>query len=316
MSYSNEQIIKYSKPLSLSEQQQCESSVRVFERILSDYGFTVTKIKYNSNNDDLDYGFHVEKDGVTFTIFLQGSYGNGTCVRQDSDVDIAMICESTFRGNYPSGKNGANYGFTSSSFSISEFKNNLTRFINSSPLYSAFNHNKCIDFKGNNSSRKDIDIVPSLRYRDYSKDYYCDENNYSKGVLIKCNDGTEILNYPEQSHDNSTDKNKRTNYYYKKVVRIFKNIKHDMEDDGYSEAKHVSSYGLECILYNVPDILFIKDGSLFDIVLYISKYLSDHIDDINHYYESNGILRIFDNSKNDLKTYRLFLLKLANYVRL
>ncbi len=314
MKYTNEQLLKYSKPLSETEKKQCESSIRVFEKIIQDYGFTVTKIKYESTDDELDYGFHISKEGLTFTVLLQGSFGNSTCVRQDSDIDIAMICESTFRGKYPIGKSGANYGFTTSSFSITKFKNELLNFINSYYEYNAINHNKCIDFVGNDSSRKDIDIVPSLRFRDYSKDYYCDETNYVKGVLIKCNDGSEIINYPEQSHDNSITKNNNTNYYYKKIVRILKNIKHDMEDEGYLDAKKVSSYGLECIIYNVPNFYF-SGNSMSDMVLKITEYLLNNCDNICSFKESNECLKIFDNQNNNADIYKSFIKKIYAYVR-
>ena len=79
--YTNEQLIKYSKPLSKTEKEYCESSIHVFETILENYGFTITKKSHYSNDDELNYGFHVKKDSLEFTILLQGSYGNGTCVR-------------------------------------------------------------------------------------------------------------------------------------------------------------------------------------------------------------------------------------------
>ena len=180
MYYTEEQIEQYSKPLSDSEKRSCESTINVFETILQKYGFSVTRKNFDEmDSEDLNHRFHVKKDNIEFTIFLQGSYGNGTCVRQDSDVDIAMICESTFWTKYPTGKSRANYGFTSSDFNIVEFKDEFCKFIKSlNSSYKVENHDKCIFFEGNGSSRKDMDIVPSLRYRDYSNDYYCNPKNF------------------------------------------------------------------------------------------------------------------------------------------
>ena len=101
-----------------------------------------------------------------------------------------------------------------------------------------------------------MDIVPSLRYKDYTNDIYLNKNNCISGVLIKTNDGKEIINYPEQSRINSIEKNKKTAYYYKKIVRILKNIKNDMIETGVSGINSVSSYGLECLVYNVPNTIF------------------------------------------------------------
>lgn len=310
MSYTNETINKYSKPLSSTEKSQCESSIRVFESILDKYGFSITKKTYSSSDDDLSFGFHVKKDSLEFTIMLQGSYGNGTCVRQDSDVDIAMICESTFRGKYPSGRCASDFGFVNSNFSILNFKNDLCDFINTYDIYYCKNNNKCLDFMGNGSSRKDIDIVPSLRYRDYSKTYSLDAEEYIKGVLIKCQDGKEIINYPEQSRDNNSAKNNSTNFYYKKIVRILKNIKHDLEDNGVDAAEYVSSYGLECLVYNVPNNYFIPSSKYTDestlklMVRNVLDYLRISNFMFSTFYETNGILKLFDNPNNNVKTYQ------------
>lgn len=319
MYYSEQLIEQYSKPLSDSEKQSCESTIRVFENILQKYGFSVTRKNFDIiDSEDLNHRFHVKKDNIEFTIFLQGSYGNGTCVRQDSDVDIAMICETTFWTEYPTGKSRSNYGFTSSDFDIVEFKDEFCKFIRSlNSAYKVENHDKCIFFEGNGSSRKDMDIVPSLRYRDYSKDYYCDPKNYIGGVLIRTNKGEIIINYPEQSRLNSIQKNKATSYYYKKIVRILKNIKNDMIEKGVVGADKVSSYGLECMIYNVPNDAFNSYYgyySLKKITYNVVEYLCENTYLYPCFKETNGILNIFDNSNNNENAYELVLLKIKNYL--
>lgn len=42
---------------------------------------------------------------------MQGSYANNTNVRTQSDVDIAVVEEDTFRTQYRSGVSDSNYGF-------------------------------------------------------------------------------------------------------------------------------------------------------------------------------------------------------------
>lgn len=309
MYYSDDQINQFSKPLSDSEKKQCESTISVFETILNKYGFVVTRNNFDIyDSEDLNHRFHVKKDGLEFTIFLQGSYGNGTCVRQDSDVDIAVICESTFDCEYSSWNSNTTYGYVNSKFQILEFKKALCDFINSiNQSYHAENHNKCIFFKGNETSRKDMDIVPSLRYKDYSNDLVGDRNNCILGVSIKTNDGKRIINYPEQSRINSVQKNKNTAYYYKKIVRILKNIKNDMIDCKIKGISSVSSYGLECLVYNVPDdVFFSNEGrySLSKITMNVVNYLCDDIMNFHNYFETNEILKIFDNMNNKLEDYK------------
>lgn len=320
MYYSEQLIEQYSKPLSDSEKQSCESTIRVFETMLQKYGFSVTRKNFDEiDSDDLNHRFHVKKDNIEFTIFLQGSYGNGTCVRQDSDVDIAMICETTFWTKYPTGKSRSNYGFTSSDFNIVEFKDEFCKFIkNLNSAYKVENHDKCIFFEGNGSSRKDMDIVPSLRYRDYSNDYYCNPKNFIGGVLIRTNKGKLIINYPEQSRLNSIQKNKATAYYYKKIVRILKNIKNDMIENGVVGADKVSSYGLECMIYNVPNEVFNSHYgyySLKKITYNVVEYLCNNTYSYPYFKETNEILKIFDNSNNK-QSYELLLLKIKTYLEI
>lgn len=315
MYYSNEQINQYSKPLSESEKKECESTISVFETILQKYGFSVERKNFDAYDyEDLNHRFHVKKGDLEFTIFLQGSYGNGTCVRQDSDVDVAMICESTFRCQYPHGKSGKDYGYIGSDFDIIKFKEGFCDFISKlNESYNAENHNKCIFFKGNQTSRKDMDIVPSLRYKDYTNDIYLNKNNCISGVLIKTNDGKEIINYPEQSRINSIEKNKKTAYYYKKIVRILKNIKNDMIETGVSEINSVSSYGLECLVYNVPNTIFYSwngTRSLKDTTINVVNYLYNNKEKFDEFVETNEILKVFDNQSNRLMDYRLLVQKM------
>lgn len=318
--YTDEKINEYSKPLSTTEKSQCESTIRVVESILEKYGFNVVRKNFHEiDEESLNHRYHVTKDGLEFTIFLQGSYGNGTCVKQDSDVDIAMICESTFRVNYPLGRTDDNYGFINSNFNILEFKKDLCNFINNlKEGYKAYNNDKCIDFPGNGSSRKDMDIVPAMRYRDYSNDYSCKIDNYIGGVLIKTNKGKVIINYPEQSRINSVRKNKTTLYYYKKIVRILKNIKNDFAESNIEIAKKVSSYGLECLIYNVPNHYFSSNWgtlSLKQITCNVVKYLCDNSDLYPTFKETNEILNIFDNPNNNSKDFELLMLKIDYYLR-
>lgn len=313
MEYDDDKLNSYAKPLSKSESDNCESTLRVIKKLLEDFGFVTTKSKTYSNDEELDYVYTMTKDNHEFTILLQGSYGNGTGIRQESDVDIAIISESTWHGNYKRFKS-SEYGFVDSDFNILDFKNDLALFINELYPNKIKLGNKCIDFEGNESSRKNVDLVPCLRYRDYTNDFYKNKDNYIGGIYIKCKDGRTIINYPEQTRINSTKKNNDTNYYYKKVVRILKNIKSDMIDDGIFSANAISSFALESITYNVPNyIINCKCESMHERIENIIDYLHYHKDEIESFKEPNEILYIFDNPNNKYEKICEFIVDLWRY---
>lgn len=315
MRYTNEELVKKSKSLSESEKRNCESTVNVVKTLLKSFGFCLTDEKTIDNDDGLDYGFSMKKDNYFYTVLLQGSYGNGTGVRRESDVDIAIICEDVLIGNFTR-FSARDYHFCNSSFSILDLKSQLSSFINNYYPSMVKESNKCIDFAGNGSSRKNVDIVPALRYRDYSNDLYCDRKNYVKGICIMTRNGMKIINYPEQTRDNSIDKNKNTNYYYKKIVRILKSIKLDMENEGNEYASSVSSFGLESLLYNVPnDVINGNYDTMCERVIAIIDFLVLNKGNFCIYKEPNGILNIFDNSSNDIEVYRNFIVSLKRYVQ-
>ena len=64
-----------------------------------------------------------------------------------------------------------------------------------------------------------------------------------------------IVNYPKLHYSNGCDKNsqEKTNGWFKPTVRIFKNARNKLIDDGKVVNNIAPSYFLECLLYNVPN---------------------------------------------------------------
>ena len=316
--YEFEKINRYSKYISDTEDKLCYRTLEKLRNIFLNNGFIISDHVY-SDTDGLKYNFRMKDlSGNDFLFLVQGSFANGTCIRQESDLDIAIISEGTFRGNYRPGKTASDYGFVNSSFNILDFKNKVLSMLKSNG-FNAKNGNKCINVDFNEYNKKSFDLVPCLRYRDYSKDYFNDPSNYQYGTLIRTNDGEERINYPEQSILNSTAKNSRTDYYYKKVVRILKNIKKDMEDDGVQIAKDISSFELECLIYNVPDNYFLKTPyldqakQLKNISRSVVQYLLTFREVIVNFKETNEVLNIYSDSSKDSYKTKQFILALFNY---
>ena len=178
-------------------------------------------------------------------------------MRGHSDIDIAVVQEDTFRPKYRSDVSGKDYGFTKATPRIKSFKDEVEDAIIKYFGKDVERKNKSIKINGN-SYRKDTDTVPAMRSRDYRQDYRFDDENYIGGILIKADDGQEIINYPEQHIKNGVEKNNSTNYYFKKMVRVAKELRYQMEDLDYPYAQKASSFGVECLLWNIPNEYFTK----------------------------------------------------------
>src|ERR1035437_1882586 len=69
----------------------------------------------------------VALSNLSLKVFAQGSYANGTNVRQDSDVDICVLHSQTFYTDYSqaNGLNDALLQFTDSKYRYAAFKNDV-----------------------------------------------------------------------------------------------------------------------------------------------------------------------------------------------
>jgi len=58
-------------------------------------------------------------------VFTQGSYRNNTNVRQDSDVDVGIVCHDVFFPIYPEGTTKETFGNKDGDYNYSTFKNEV-----------------------------------------------------------------------------------------------------------------------------------------------------------------------------------------------
>jgi hypothetical protein len=258
MKFTESMLDEYSQPLSSTEDAQCKqaiSTVRDALKVLSftDDGRGITPLysdtaAYAIEMRSLD---HLRK----IKLFVQGSYANNTNVRKESDVDIAVIEESIFRTEYRSGITDEDYKINITSRTPNEFKDEVQRALEVKFGNDVERGDKSVKVHGN-SYRKDADTVPCLRNRDYRNDYNFDSSNYIGGIAIYPDSGGVLINYPEQHIYNGRQKNKATSGYFKKMVRIMKKMRYLMQDHDYLSANNVSSFMLESMLWNVPDIWY------------------------------------------------------------
>ena len=314
MKFSEEKLRLFAAPLSETEDQKCKNAIGMVRDALKDIGFTDDGKTIEKLYADT-YSYSLEMRNATknrkVKLFVKGSYANNTNVRTESDVDIAVVLESTFKVKYRPNINDAKYGFSNSTDNVMTFKDDVEDALRKKFGSDVERKNKSIKIHGN-TYRVDADAVPCMRHRDYSNDYNSDPNNFIGGIFIRSDDGQTIINYPEQHIRNGREKNNQTNTYYKKMVRIIKKMRFIMQDENYESANNVSSFGLESLLWNLPNGVFTK----YTIYRYafgeITEYLWNNSHMLPFYKEANGIKPLCE-SAIDVEKYTRFIKDLYNF---
>ncbi|UDL90698.1 nucleotidyltransferase [Mesorhizobium sp. PAMC28654] len=192
----------------------------------------------------------------SFDIFLQGSYGNDTNIYADSDVDVVIRLDSIFYTDTSglSGQEKSNYESNRSSaeYSLAKFKEEVGAWLVAKFGSGVKPGNKAIFVPGNGSSRRDADVLPCAEHRYYTSYPAAGSPTFLEGVVFWAKDGTKIVNYPKQHSENCTTKHQATNGYFKPTVRIFKNMRNRMIENGLLKEGLAPSYYLEGLLWNVP----------------------------------------------------------------
>lgn len=224
-------LSRWAEPPSDTEQTRCENAERVIKNAIK----ASDAIKNRS-----------------IRVFVQGSYRNNTNVRKDSDVDICVCLMDTFTTDYHFAPNLSDetFGITKATYTQSQFKNDL-----GAALIDAFGKenvkrgNKAFDIS-ENTYRVEADVVACVENRRYKPD-----GNYDSGTSLYPDNGGIISNWPQHHYDNGVGKNKDTGYRFKRLVRIMKNLRNSMINDGVAAAKPIPSFFNECLVWNTPNNL-------------------------------------------------------------
>jgi hypothetical protein len=263
--FTEEQLNQMCRPASDSEETKLQNAEAILRRALS-ASTIVQSSKYE--------------------IFGQGSYANNTNIRLNSDIDINVCYTDGFYYGVPEGKTGSDYGIVPTSYTFQVYKDDIERMLIAFYGRSeVVRKNKCITIKGN-TNRIQIDVVPTWRYRRYD---YVDNRNYVEGVMLFADDNQyqRVINYPKQHLKNGIDKNTNTLRRFKRLTRIFKNVRVKMDNDNYHPNENITSFLLECLAFNVPTATYNKN-----------RYSCTWNDILR-----DAILYIWDNTKEDSTTY-------------
>lgn len=297
MKFTEKHVKTMASPISQSEDEKCKNAIRMVRDAMKKLNYTDDDEEIRSYlAETFSYSLEMRQKFTDkkITILVQGSYANKTNIPSESDVDVAVILESTFIPTYRSGVSGDSYGFSDGTFSAKDLKDEVLKALNQHFGYQGVTrHDKCIKVTGN-TYRVDADVVPAYRHRDYSNDYDNNPENYVGGIEIRPDSGGRIINYPEQHIRMDIEKNKVCSYNFKPCVRIVKNMREKMGENGYLIPEKISSFGLESLLWNVANAEYTKYSSIlrytFDEVV---KFLKNDFSNYGNYLEANGIKSLF-----------------------
>jgi hypothetical protein len=215
--------------------------------------------------------------GRSVDISLQGSYANSTHIYANSDIDVVVLYENTFHYDMSAlnqqQRSLHNQLFPDASYLWKNLRDDvfaaLTAHYGSGSVTIG---RKAIKVQTGHG-RMTADVVPAVQFRRYAT--FVDQNTLSAhwGIVFFDSAGSQIVNYPKYHISRGEDKNSqvRTRGQYKATVRIFKNFRNHMVDNGLLADGVASSYNLECALHNVPDHLFI--GNYSDTIPQIINHL-------------------------------------------
>ena len=191
-------------------------------------------------------------------VFLQGSYGNDTNIYAESDVDVVMRTDSIYyydtSGLNPQELQSFYASFTAATYTYAEYKSQVVQ-----ALQKSFGQNdvksgeKAVKIKAS-GNRRSSDVVVATEFRRY----YSGSVGplYVAGICFFTSARTQISNYPKQHSANLTAKHQATYQWFKPMVRILKNVRSKLMNEGVLASGSAPSYFIEGLLYNVPNDKF------------------------------------------------------------
>ena len=214
-------------------------------------------------------------------VYLQGSYRNGTNIRGDSDVDVVVQLNvdvnqrSLFlrrRDDMPTPSNVRTW---------QNFRSNVSEALTAEfGDGSVTEHRKALKVE---TPYLPADVVVALRFR-------IDPPRDTEGIAMFLLDESRwVVNYPKRHYANGAKKNQGTENRYKRMVRVFKNARTYLVDQGVLANGCAPSYFVECLLFNVPGGHF--SGLVVDAFPRILKYLQES--DISLFVCQNRMLPLF-----------------------
>lgn len=216
---------------------------------------------YKSIKDALEGGATPYADKA-YSVFLQGSYGNHTNIFSESDVDVVICLDGCFQSDVSDlgdpAKAAWDAAYSSAQYTHSEFSRDVLSVLTDEFGDAVKAGQKAIMIPADGARRK-ADVITAIQYRRYYKFNGINDQTYDEGICFYTNKGVQIANYPKQHRENLTGKHQDSSEWLKPMVRVMKNLRSKLVDDGLLKAGLAPSYFIEGLLYNVPSDKFHTD---------------------------------------------------------
>ena len=211
---------------------------------------TYNTIKNVLEADDSPYA------AKNYKVFLQGSYGNDTNIYAESDVDIVIALEdcyySDLSGLTQREKEVYESAFSAATYTCVDFKRDVLAVLTDKYGTDVKCGDKAIAIAARGNRRK-ADVIVAAEFRRYYQFTEVYDQSYEEGICFFTAARERIANYPKQHSRNLTSKHQSTNKWLKPMIRVLKNLREKLVDDGRIKAGIAPSYYLEGLLYNVPN---------------------------------------------------------------
>jgi hypothetical protein len=226
---------EWSKPSSDTEEQKCKNAEKAIKAAI-DESPELSKRK--------------------ITVFPQGSYRNNTNVRQDSDVDICILCKDVFFYEfYDDTITKESASIQDASYQYSTYKGEVeTALVNKFGRNIVKRGNKAFDIH-ENTYRVDADVVACFLHHLYFRDGN-GQIQYIEGAEFHPDNGGRVINWPDQHYENGVAKNNATSGRFKFTTRVIKRLRNEMDEKGILEARPIQSFLIECLVWNTPNNYF------------------------------------------------------------
>lgn len=293
--FSEETLNGWCKPPSNTEEQRLEKTVRRIREAIQ------------KSEELKEYDIEV---------FGQGSYANDTNVRLESDVDINVCCTAFFFTEYVTKDvSDETFGYVNSKHPYSDFKDKVKNaLIAEFGVENVKVKNKCFSVV-ENMNRVKADVVPTFQLRRFDDAV---EYHAIKGVCFYSSKNEKVTNYPKQHIENGKQKNANTQRRFKRTVRIFKKVRYKMIEDGIIVSTNITSFLLECLVWNVPDHIFNDNDTwtkrVKDAIFHIYGQTQD-AESCKEWGEVSELLYLFhSNRKWSAKDVNEYMIQMWNYM--
>lgn len=192
-------------------------------------------------------------------VYLQGSYRNDTNVYAESDVDVVVELDNVWHRDL-SGLTQQQVAAYHSAHEAASYEWQHLHTDTLSALRDYFGPGAVSI--GRKSIKVDTphrraDVIVAIQHRRYLRFISTTDQNFVPGITLHIRpENRWIVSYPKFHYDNGVLKSARTNGWYKPTVRILKNARRYLVEQGTLNADHAPSYAIECLVYSVPDNYF------------------------------------------------------------